>query len=247
MLIDYVDAAARFARCKTKEQFLSEFGEMTRAVLGLYEGMSRDADAIGEAIYALHKRHGDGVMKVVAQMLAQNPELYPLKNQRGMSHIHTLLQHPGDFLSSTALTSIAEGHPVAADSLQISLDADQEAVNSIRDIVQELNEELDEAKEFCNDDEVARIEMDLEQYGKWLAEETRRGGKAGRELKSVKKSRDRVSKAIRLAIKGIKKHSAPLAAHLADELDSGNLMRYRRTGLAWDLEPRPAQTTVATT
>jgi len=299
MLIDYVDAAARFARCENKEQFLSEFGEMTRAVQGLYDGMSHDAEAIGQAVFELHKRHGDGVMKVVAGILGSNPEqfvlgdlkpnsvpallsraglqrcgavdddssdgnaspwtggenmfvphgdmwlvrfrggqIYPLKDQRGMSHIHTLLQHPGDVICTNALTSIADGQPVAEDALQISLDADQDAVNSIKGVVQQLQDELEEAKEFCNDDDVARIEAELEQYGAWLAQETRRGGKAGRELKAIKKSRDRVTKAIRLALAGIKKHSAPLAAHLDDELDRGHLMRYRRTGLAWDLDLR---------
>jgi len=298
MLIDYVHTAARFARCQTKEEFLSEFGEMTRAIQGLYDGMSHDAEEIGQAIFELHRRHGNGVMGVVAQILAGNPErfvlgevkpnsvvallsraglqrsgamdnafrgdgspwtggenmfvphgdmwlvrfrggqIYPIKDQRGMSHIHTLLQHPGDFISTNALTSIAEGHPVAADALQISLDADQDAVDTIKDVVQKLHDELEEAKEFSNDDEVARIEMELEQYGSWLAQETRRGGKAGRELKAIKQSRDRVSKAIGRAITSIKKHSAPLAAHLTEELDSGHLARYRRTGLAWDLDPR---------
>jgi len=71
-----------------------------------------------------------------------------------------------------------------------------------------------------------------------LAQETRRGGKAGRELKAIKKSRDRVTKAIKLAIAGLKEHSPPLAAHLDDEVDRGHLMRYRRTGIAWDLERR---------
>ena len=303
MLIDYVDAAARFARCESKEQFLSEFGEMTRAVQGLYDGMSRDADAVGQAVFELHKRHGAGVMKVVSQLLGSSPErfvlgevqpnsaaalltraglercgavedppasaeakdaagpwtggeymflphgdmwlvrfrggeIYPIKDQRGMSHVYVLLQHPGDFISTTALTAIADGQPVAEDALQISLDADQDAVNSIKDIVQKLQEDLEEAQEFCDDDAVARIEMEMEQHGKWLAHETRRGGKAGRELKAIKKSRDRVTKAIRLAIAGIKKHSPPLAAHLDDEVDRGHLMRYRRTRIAWDLEPR---------
>ena len=78
MLIDYVDAAARFARCENKEQFLSEFGEMTRAVQGLYDGMSHDAEAIGQAVFGMHKRHGDGVMKVVASILGGNPERFVL-------------------------------------------------------------------------------------------------------------------------------------------------------------------------
>jgi hypothetical protein len=77
--------------------------------------------------------------------------------------------------------------------------------------------------------------LQQEQLVKWLAQETRRGGKAGRELKAVKKSRDRAWKNIDRAIDGIKKHSQPLAAHLAQELDRGHLARYRRTGIAWDL------------
>lgn len=300
MLLEYVQTAARCSRCGSKEEFLSEFGEMTRAVQGLSNGTNRDTEAVGQAVYALHKRHGDGVMKVVAEILASNPErfvlgdikpnsakallsqvglkrsgaieqpatrhgncqiwdggenvfiphgdawlvrfrggeIYPINNQRGMSHIYTLLQHPGDILSTYALTSIADGQAVAKDALQISLDADQETIDSVKQVVQELEEALAEAKEFHHDDEVARLEMEIEKYGKYYAQETRRGGKAGREPKAVKQSRDRVSKAIKTAITGIKKYSPLLAAHLSNEIDSGHLMRYRRTGLAWDLEPR---------
>jgi hypothetical protein len=301
MLLEYVQAAARFARCNTKEEFLSEFGEMTRAIQGLSNDTDRSMDAIAQSVYELHKRHGDGVMKVVAQILAESPErfllgeikpnsvvallsqaglrrsgvgeplsprseggqywdggenmfvphgdywlvrfrggqIYPVSNhRRGLDHIYTLLQHPGDLISTDALISIADGQPVAQDALQISLDADQETIASIKQVVQGLENDLEEAKEFCNDDDVARIEMELEQMGNYLAQETRRGGKAGREPKAVKKSRDRVSKAIRQAISGIKPHSPLLAAHLTNEIDHGHFMSYRRTGIAWDLEPR---------
>jgi len=296
MLLDYVDAAERFSRCQSKEEFIGQFGESTRAMQGLYEGMSQDVEQIGQAVFELHKRHGDGVMRVVSNLLGNNPgrllrgeinpnsavalisrtglercgtpaapneptkvspwtggeymfkpqgdmwlvryrggEIYPIKDQRGMTHIHTLLQRPGDFISTDSLTAIAEGHEVAGDSLQISLDATQEAVDSVRQTLEKLQEELDEAREFSHDDEAFRIEQQMEQIAAWLAQETRRGGKAGRELKAVKKSRDRVWKAIDRAINGIKKHCKPLAAHLADELDRGHLARYRHTGVAWDL------------
>jgi len=179
MLLDYVDAAERFSRCQNKEEFIGQFGESTRAMQGLYEGMSQDVEQIGQAVFELHKRHGDGVMRVVSNLLGNNPgrllrgeinpnsavalisrtglercgvavapsestevspwtggeymfkphgdmwlvryrggEIYPIKDQRGMTHIHTLLQRPGDFISTDSLTAIAEGHEVAGDSLQ---------------------------------------------------------------------------------------------------------------------------------
>jgi len=43
MLLDYLDAAERFSRCKTKEELLSLFGEMTRAIRGSAEMGRRDA------------------------------------------------------------------------------------------------------------------------------------------------------------------------------------------------------------
>jgi len=178
--------------------------------------------------------HGDGWL-----VRFRGGQVYPAnKNPRGLRHLHTLLQHPGDFISSDALTAIAEGRPIAKDALQISQDADQEAIDSVKKVAEGLMEELEEAKELCHDDEVARIEMELEQLGKYLSQETRRGGKAGREPKAVKQSRDRVTKAIRQAIADLKKHSPHLATHLSNQLDFGHLMRYRRTGIAWDLEPR---------
>ncbi len=300
MLLDYVDAASRFSRCTSKEEFLSLFGEATRAVQGLYEGMSQDAERIAQAVFELHKRHGDGVMRVVSDLFAQssasllrgdvaphsavallskaglercgvkvgNPtpdpdpppvapwtgseymfrkqgdmwlvryrggEIYPVTDNKGMVHIHTLLQRPGDYISTDTLTSISEGQDIARDSLQISLDATDEAVASVRKSLRKLEEEIEEAKEFSHDDEVARLELQQEQLVTWLAQETRRGGKAGRELKAVKQSRDRAWKNIDRAIDGIKKHSQPLAAHLGEELERGHLARYRQTGIAWEL------------
>lgn len=300
MLLDYVDAAERFSRCHSKEEFLSLFGETTRAVQGLYEGMSQDVDQIAQAIFELHKRHGDGVMRVVSELFAQssapllrgnirphavvallsrkglercgvqvnNPapdpdpppvapwtggeymfrqqgdmwliryrggEIYPVTDNKGMVQIHTLLQRPGDYISTDALTTIADGQEVARDSLQISLDATEESVASVRQALEKLQDEIDEAREFSHDDEAARLELQQEQLVKWLAQETRRGGKAGRELKAVKKSRDRAWKNIDRAIDGIKKHSQPLAAHLGEELERGHLARYRQTGIAWEL------------
>jgi hypothetical protein len=166
-------------------------------------------------------------------------QIYPVSNhKRGLDHIYTLLQHPGDLISTDALTSIANGQPVAQDALQISLDADEETIASVNQAKRRLEEELEEAEEFCHYDEVDRIKTEIKKLGEYLAKETRREGKAGREPKVVKKSRDRVSKAIKQAITGIKQHSPLLAAHLTNEIDHGRFMSYRRTGIAWDLEPR---------
>jgi 7-cyano-7-deazaguanine synthase in queuosine biosynthesis len=70
MLLDYVDAAERFSRCKNREEFLSLFGETTRAMQGLYEGVSQGIEQIAQAIFELHKRHGEGVMRVVSELFA---------------------------------------------------------------------------------------------------------------------------------------------------------------------------------
>lgn len=72
MLLDYVDSAERFSRYGSKEELAAHYGEMTRAVQGLYDGMSRDAEAVGQAVYELHKRHGDGVMRVLSELMSDN-------------------------------------------------------------------------------------------------------------------------------------------------------------------------------
>jgi len=96
-------------------------------------------------------------------------------------------------------------------------------------------EERDEAEKFSYDDEVVRIESQMNQMAAFPANETRRGGTVSREPKSAKRSRDRVRKAIKRAIKNINQHSIPLAKHLDEELDRGRLARYRQTGIIWEL------------
>jgi hypothetical protein len=162
-------------------------------------------------------------------------EIYPINDHKGMVHIHTLLQRQGEYISTDALTAIAEGHDIAIDPLQISLGADQQAIDSIKDVLNRLREERDEAEEFSHHDEVVRIEAQMNQMATYLANETRRGGTISREPKSAKQSRDRVWKAIKRAIKNINRHSIPLAKHLDEELDRGRLARYRQTGIIWEL------------
>ncbi len=65
MVLDFTDAADRFARCSSSEEFFSSFGEAWRAVTSMVTGMSQDAQQVMQEIFELHRRHGEAVAGVL--------------------------------------------------------------------------------------------------------------------------------------------------------------------------------------
>jgi hypothetical protein len=67
LLVDYIKAADAFTSCTSPEEFLSRFGEATRALL--YLGM--DAESGARALFEMHKRHGEAVDRVISNIFAE--------------------------------------------------------------------------------------------------------------------------------------------------------------------------------
>lgn len=65
LLLNWIAAAEKYADCRNKMEFLGSFGEAIRAVAPLMESCKMDSDTAAQAVFNLHKRHGQAVAKVL--------------------------------------------------------------------------------------------------------------------------------------------------------------------------------------
>lgn len=159
---------------------------------------------------------------------------FSLKPTKGLTHIHTLLQRPGETLDAFAMIDIVEGNPVASRPMATAMGADDETLKSVRDAYEKLKEQRDEAEEFCDEDAVAKYDDEIEKLAQYLAAETGIGGKKRRENPEQKKARMTVTNAINRALKSIEKANKPCAKYLREQIKTGFFLKYRDTGVAWE-------------
>lgn len=208
-------------------------------------------DQIGE-----NQFHREGEMWVLR---FRGGRAFGMKPQKGLDYIRELLRRPGETLSAFVLRDTCDGGPISAGTAEekvgrdtsgfattpdgrlslssrpssSTLAVDQKTIDSIRREIRRLQESRDEAAEFGHDDEVLRLEQEIEKCAAYLKESVGLGGSARREGPEQKRARDAVSKAVKRAVQDLARHSEPLADHLKENLDLGFFLRYRRTGISW--------------
>jgi 7-cyano-7-deazaguanine synthase in queuosine biosynthesis len=159
---------------------------------------------------------------------------FPLKRHKGLTYLRFLLQRPGDTLTAFALIDLAEGRELASHPLSTALGIDDETIHSVKQTLEKLKTDRDEAEEFCDQETVARCEAEMEKLAAYLRTEVGLGDKARRESPEQKKARTAVSNAINRAIEKIGKQSEPMATYLDNQIQRGFFLKYRDTGIAWE-------------
>lgn len=159
---------------------------------------------------------------------------FPMQPHKGLVYLRYLLQRPGETMTAFALVDLSEGREASSHPLSTTLGLDSETISSVKDAIEKLKKEREEAKDFCDEKTVARCEAEVEKLVEYLRAGTSLGGKTRRESPEQKKARDAVSNAISRAIEKIAKQSQPMAAHLADQVQRGFFLKYRETGIPWE-------------
>ena len=109
---------------------------------------------------------------------------------------------------------------------------DAQAKEAYRRRLQELGEDLQQARDWNDPERVARLEEEIDALTDELASATGLGGR-DRELPSPgERARVSVTKAIRAAIKSIERQSPALGAHLAAAIRTGRFCSYAPPGEA---------------
>jgi hypothetical protein len=159
---------------------------------------------------------------------------FPMQPHKGLVYLRYLLQRPGETMTAFALVDLGEGREISSHPLSTTLGLDAEAINSVKEALDKLKQERDDAEEFCDKETVARCDGEMEKLAEYLRSGTGLGGKARRESPDQKKARTAVSNAINRAIERIAKQSQPMADHLDEQVQLGFFLKYRKTGIPWE-------------
>lgn len=148
-----------------------------------------------------------------------------LRDSVGLAYLAQLLKNPG---VEIAAGDLAGGDPSQAplpkDSGEEVLD--ERARMDYRRRVQELREEIDEARGWSDGERAAKLEIEMEALMAELTRATGLGGRARRTPSTTERARVNVTKALRAAIKRIEESDPTIGAHLSAAVKTGTLCVY---------------------
>jgi len=172
--------------------------------------------------------------------------IFRLKDSKGLQYLHYLLAHPGKEFHAQRLLAEVEGDALGHgdtstimerqfldDGLNVSSlgDAgpllDDQARKAYKQRLDDLAEELKEAREFNDYERAERLEEEMEALTKELTAGYGLGGRARKLADPAEKARKTISKAIGRALEQIKAYDENLWRHLQNALSLGLFPAYK--------------------
>jgi hypothetical protein len=201
-----------------------------------------DDAPVATAVAAALRREGD------EWTVAYGGESFRLKDVKGFAYLTTLLRHPGQEFHALDLgggvgTAAATPRELADEGLAARdlgdagelLDAEARAAYKER--LEELLDELEEAKRHGDVERATETESELEILTRELARATGLGGRSRRAGSAAERARLNVTRSISSAIKKIAAASPALGEHLAAAVRTGLFCVYSpdpRRPIDWD-------------
>ena len=183
--------------------------------------------------------------------IAYQGQLARLRELKGLSYISRLLASPGHELHVLELARIGQAPPrdegasaAASEDLSLHRGEDAQPVldpiarDAYRRRVNELAEELTEARAWNDSERAARIEEELDALTTELQRAFGLGGRERSLPSTTERARVSVTKAIRSALRAISRECPLLGEHLVVSIHTGRLCSYAPPGEAppdWDL------------
>jgi len=153
---------------------------------------------------------------------------FRLRDVKGLGYIASLLASPGrqvhvlDLVGAGSAAFQSGPDPVLDDR------ARQEYAGRL----QELEEELDEARDWGDTERAASLRTELDTLTEELARAVGLGGRDRNFSSPAERARISVTKAIRTAIRLVERQSPELAAHLEASVQTGRFCSYAPPGAA---------------
>ena len=193
---------------------------------GVRERVDALAEVVGKASMAdaAFRREGD------IWTIAFAGETVRMRDAKGLRYIAILLAAPGSEIHAGDLVRAVEGVGPAPSAAEPVLDAAAKAAYRRR--LEDLGEDLEQARDWGDPERVVRIELEIEALTAELARATGLRGR-DRELASpAERARVSVTKAIRTTIRALDKHCPALGAHLTASIRTGRFCSYAPPGEA---------------
>ena len=216
----------------------------------------------GDSIVQQEQAKNEGLFRSEGDIwtITYEDQTLRLKDFKGLKYIARLLQHPGEEFPAASLVTavdwpngtedseagaelgamtreqLAERNLRAGAPEDAGAMLDAQATAAYRHRLEELREELEEAKEFRNPKRIAKAEDEIEALGKELSRAIGRGGRHRRDGSTSERARLSVTSAIKVAIERVAQKHSRLAAHLTASIRTGTYCCYRpdpRSDTAW--------------
>jgi predicted ATPase len=191
---------------------------------GLLERIAAEPRLMPEAPAARFRREGE------FWTVAYAGETLRLRDVKGLRYLAFLLGSPGKEIHVLELAQAVEGVSgrVAPGPPEPVLDV--QAKESYRRRLQELSEDLQEARDWHDLERIARIEAEIDAVTDELARAAGLGGRDRQLASPAERARVSVTKAIRSAIKAIERESPELGDHLSASIRTGRFCSYAPPG-----------------
>jgi len=162
-----------------------------------------------------------------------------LNDERGMSHIHRLLQKPNDTISAIELYRSTEGpgqETLSIDSFTLQDVVDEATLRSCNERLSEITSELEEAESNNDLGTVQRLSEQREAIQKYIRQSQMLSGQSTTFSDTADKARKAVSNAIKRALGSIEKEIPALYLHLKNSINAGTQLVYQpETKIPWEL------------
>ncbi len=157
-----------------------------------------------------------------------------LKDVKGLRYIAFLLAAPGREVHALELAAAAAGLALAG-SPDLRAGAfggllDARAKEAYRRRLDELGDDLAQARDWCDPERIAQIEREIDALTHELVRAAGLGGRDRRPASPAERARVSVTKAIRTAIRALDRHHPALGAHLAASVRTGRVCSYAPPG-----------------
>lgn len=200
-------------------------------VTGLVERITALRKGFAQPAAAPHfRREGD------VWSIGYEGQAFRLRDAKGLRYIALLLASPRRETHAVELAQAVEGvsGQARADGAAAPL-LDTRAKDAYRRRLEELAEELEEARSWGDPERAAAAEEEIDALTTELARAVGLGGRDRTGASPAERARVSVTKAIRTAIRTIERHSPALGRHLGESIRTGQFCSYAPPG---ELPPR---------
>jgi hypothetical protein len=165
---------------------------------------------------------------------------WELPDRRGLHHLRTLVQRPGQEVAALELAAAAAGHPGVTVEEQAGELIDAQALSAYRHRLGEIDAELAEADSWADRGRAERLRLERSALLDELTAGTALGGRARRFGSSPERARTAVRKALASTLSVIEAHDPMLGRLLRDTVRTGFGCRYEpdpARPVRWQLDP----------
>jgi hypothetical protein len=252
VLLEHATALAARADAGDRDRIASMLDEAARLCdeLGMTGLLERVAAVRGHlssappAADAVFRREGE------FWTIAYRGQTFRLRDVKGLRYIASLLASPGREVHVLELLSVATGRPSDARARLAESDVvgswpsdldpvlDDQAKKEYGRRLQELEDELEQARDWRDSERAARLEHELDLLTRELARAIGLRGRNRTFASPAERARINVTKAIRTAIRLIDQQCPALAAHFEASIQTGRSCSYTTPGApppSWSL------------